>query len=120
MMAIDEDAMICDLAETYGILDYRSLPLNTVATLAAGLRDNSRIKMKVSNETVDHETMLLAAILDGINTVAWLLSEDGRRGTNRPISVVNELRGDLEKEIAIFASAEEYEWARASVIGGAS
>ena len=110
--------MICDLAETYGILDYRSLPPQTVATLAAGLRDNSRIKMKICGETVGYDTMLLAAILDGINTVAWLLSEDGRRGRNRPKSVVAELRGDLEKEIAIFASIEEYEQARMKAMGG--
>ena len=119
-MALDEDAVICDLAETYGILDYRSLPPKTVATLAAGLRDNSRIKRKVSGETVDQTTLLLAAILDSINTVAWLLSEDGRRGRNRPQSVVAEMRGDLENEIAVFASAEEYEQMRASTIGGVS
>lgn len=112
--------MICDLAETYGILDYRALPPRTVATLAAGLRDNSRIKMRASNETVDHDTMLLAAILDGVNTLAWMLSEDGRRGRNRPKSVVAEISSDLTKEVAVFASAEEYERARERAMGGVS
>ena len=46
MIRLDRDALICDLAETYHIYDMRSLPLQTVATLSAGLRDDSRIKMK--------------------------------------------------------------------------
>lgn len=47
MIAKDEDALICDLAETYRIFDYRSLPLKTVATFSVGLRENSRIKMSL-------------------------------------------------------------------------
>ena len=43
MIAIDEDALICDLAETYQIYDYRRLPVQTVAVFSLGLRDNSRI-----------------------------------------------------------------------------
>lgn len=46
MLALDESALICDLAETYGVLNYRALPAEIAATLCAGLRDNSRIKMK--------------------------------------------------------------------------
>ena len=36
MIFTDEEALICDLAETYQIFDYRSLPVRTVATLSAG------------------------------------------------------------------------------------
>lgn len=43
MILTDEDALICDLAETYHVLDYRSLPLLTAATLASGLRSDARI-----------------------------------------------------------------------------
>lgn len=43
MIRLDEDAVICDLAETYGVLNYRELPLQTVATLASGLHADARI-----------------------------------------------------------------------------
>lgn len=46
MINTDESAVICDLAETYSIFDYKSLPVLTVATFCVGLRENSRIKMK--------------------------------------------------------------------------
>lgn len=66
MIRLDEDALICDLAETYHIFDYRSLPLKLVATLSVGLRDDSRIKMKKANVSVSTETFLLGLIADEI------------------------------------------------------
>jgi len=46
MIKLDENALICDFAETYHIYDYRQLPPTRVAVFACGLRDDSRIKMK--------------------------------------------------------------------------
>jgi len=40
MLELDEDALVCDLAETYGIYNYRSLPATLVATFSVGLREN--------------------------------------------------------------------------------
>ena len=48
MMAVDRDAWICDLAETYRIFDYRALPVGLLATLSFGLREDSRIKQKMN------------------------------------------------------------------------
>jgi len=118
MLALDEDSLICDLAETYGIFNYRSLPLKTIATLAVGLRDDSRIKMKMNDEKASADTVLLAAVLDGINTLVWMFSEDGARKVNRPKSAVACIMGDLNGEVAVFSSAEEYERARMRAIGG--
>lgn len=39
MVAVDEEALICDFAETYNILDWRELPCRTAAILASGLRN---------------------------------------------------------------------------------
>lgn len=64
MVNTDEDALICDLAETYHIYNYRSLPLTLVATLAAGLRDDSRIKLKMNKQKVSNTDLLLAVIAD--------------------------------------------------------
>lgn len=38
--------MICDLAETYRIYDYRSLPVKYLAILVSGLSEDSRVGMK--------------------------------------------------------------------------
>ncbi len=43
MITTNEDALICDLAETYGLLDYRAHGARLIATLAAGLRPGARI-----------------------------------------------------------------------------
>lgn len=66
MINLDESALICDLAETYGVYDYRQLPLHTAAVLAAGLRENARIirkKEQVEGQP-DLNTQLLAIIAD--------------------------------------------------------
>ena len=48
MLAADRDAFVCDMAETYHILDIWALSVELLAVLASGLRDNSRIKMKIA------------------------------------------------------------------------
>lgn len=50
MLSTDREAVICDMAETYGVFDYKTLPVPLLATLACGLRDNSRIKMRIASE----------------------------------------------------------------------
>ena len=64
MVRADEDALICDFAETYHIYDYKRLPLSTAAALAVGLRDTSRIKMKLSGAVVANDIQLMAAAVD--------------------------------------------------------
>jgi len=71
MISIDRSAWICDMAETYGIYDTGSLPLRTVATLSAGLRDNSRIKMKISGAKASREELLIATVADGVHALLW-------------------------------------------------
>ena len=64
MLAADRNAVICDLAETYGILDYKALPVPLLATLCSGLRETSRIKLRLSGMSVPSDMMLLAAAVD--------------------------------------------------------
>ena len=40
MIAVDENALICDLAETYGIYNYRQLPPTLVAVFSLGYEMN--------------------------------------------------------------------------------
>lgn len=119
MMAVDRDALACDLAETYGILDYRGLPALLLATLASGLRDTSRVKLKMSGQQITVDTMLLAAVVDHLAVSVWIRSEDARKGRNRPQSVLSMLTGQVqEKTSEGFATPEEYERKRAEIIRG--
>lgn len=114
MIATDEQALICDMAETYRIYNYRALPVKTIGVLASGLRENSRIKMKLSGLKVGIETMLLAAAADRLGMLVWMQSEDGRKNRNRPKSILNALINDEKKEndIMAFSSIEEFEYER--------
>lgn len=116
MMSADRDALICDFAETYGIFDIRALPVSTLATLAAGLRDDSRIKMRLSGAKVNRSEMLLAAAVDRLSLLVWMQTEDGRKNVNRPKSVLSAIFGDgnQESNVTAFESAEDFEaeWRR--------
>lgn len=69
MISLDEDALICDFAETYHIYDFRTLPASLAATLAAGLREDSRIKMRMSDRKASFDTILLAGIMDRVSVL---------------------------------------------------
>ena len=112
MIKQDEDALICDLAETYRIYDYRQLPLLQVAVFAYGLRDDSRIKKIISNQVVSLDTLLLASMVDRLSLSLWLQTTDGQKGTNRPNSIVDHLTKKEEKDekdYLVFKSGEDFE-----------
>lgn len=98
MVREDETALICDLAETYGVLDWKALPLRTAAALSAGLRDNSRIKMKLAGLQADQETLLLAAAVDRLSLLVWAKTKDAEKGKNRPESIFDRLTGQTKEE----------------------
>lgn len=62
--------------------------------------------------------ILLARILDAANLLAWLNSQAGKDGTNRPESVLAALMGaeSTEDKPLAFAGAAEYERARAEIL----
>lgn len=114
MIALDEDALVCDLAETYQIYDYRQLPLNQVAVFAYGLRDDSRIKQIMSDQIVPLETTLLASIVDRLSLSLWLQTKDGQKGVNRPASIAEMLTKNNkeerdERDYLVFESGEDFE-----------
>jgi hypothetical protein len=118
---LDEDAVACDLAETYHILDYRALPLRLVAKLVFGLRGNSRIKLEASGMKHPLETVLLAGILDNTRMLMWMQSKDGQRGTNRPALVTDiVLHGaperSAEQDVQAFEDGAAFERARAEIL----
>lgn len=120
MINVNENALICDLAETYHIFDYRSLPCKLVGILSCGLRDNSRIKMCLSGEELTIERVLLAGIYDNTKILSWLNSTDGAEGINRPESILKSLINyeDEDSEILAFDTKEEFWEAWNSIAGG--
>lgn len=116
-MAIDSDAVVCDLAEYYGVYDYKGLPLMTAATLVFGLREESRIKQLIAKVPINTQQMILASILDRVSLLLWAQTEDGRHNRNKPQSVVSVLMGDSsESNTASFANGEDFEAARTELL----
>lgn len=110
MLKINEDALICDLAETYNILNYRSLPARLVATLSVGLRANSRIKLILSEQKTDEKTLLLASIVDRLSLLLWSKTRDCEKGRNKPSMIVDILLDKVkEKEIKAFYTPNDFD-----------
>ncbi len=117
MIATDEDALICDLAETYHIYDYRSLSPVQIATFSVGLRDDSRIKMKLRGINFPTNTMLLAAIVDRLSILVWHKTKDGQKGRNKPKSILEAMvqTEEKEKDYEVFDTPEAFEAAMARI-----
>ena len=109
MLVTDEDALICDLAETYHIYDYRSLTPIQVATFSVGLRENSRIKLKMSGNKTSLETALLAMINDRLAILLWSKTKDGEKNRNRPKLVTELLFEKKENTLKKYYSADDYD-----------
>ena len=121
MLATDRTALACDLAETYHVMDMTALPVPQLATLAAGLRGESRIRMAMAGENVTTQETLLAAAVDRLSSLAWMQTKDGAHGRKRPPSVVAALSGkDKPKQTntrpVAFATPADFERARARIL----
>ena len=119
MIKLDEDLLICDMAENYGVLDYRVLPLTLAASLAYGLRSSSRIKMKMSGINYDVNQMMMAGMLDRLSLLVYAKTKDGQKGRNYPKMLVQELTGNGDEEkVSGFNSGEDFMKMRAKILGG--
>lgn len=117
MIAVDEGALRCDLAETYGVFNYRALPVEETLVLAFGLREDSRIKRAVTHTPIPLDTMLRAAMLDCLRLLIWQGTADGARGQNRPDSILERMNGEKQStETLTYTSGAEFERARARLL----
>lgn len=116
MVRTDEEALICDLAETYHIYDYKTLPAMLVASLAVGLRDDSRIKMKLSGAKAPTEIILLASMVDKLNLLVWAKTKDAEKGRNRPKSLLS-IFYPKETNNTTYRTGEEFLKARKQLTG---
>ncbi|MCI9292990.1 MAG: DUF5361 domain-containing protein [Erysipelotrichaceae bacterium] len=119
MIELDEDALQCDLAETYHIYDMRELPLTKVALFSVGLKGDSRIKLKLQNMKYPFEMILLANIVDRLSYLVWFKTKDGQKGKNRPASIAKKLLGMDEPNYVIsFSSANDFERRKREILKG--
>jgi len=119
MIATHEDELVCDMAETYRIYDYRALSPKMAGVLACGLRDNSRVKMAMQNANAPLETLLLAMIVDRLGLQIWAGSKDAQHRRNRPESITEMLlQGQNEDNVKAFRTAEEFAAAFHALAGG--
>ena len=92
MLAADEDALVCDMAETYHILDIWALPVELLAVLASGLRENSRIKMKLAGYNYIPPEVIFPQMADVLIALAT-------EPKNRPKSLTEIMCKKPEKEV---------------------
>lgn len=116
-----EADMICDLAEYYGIYDYKRVPTRLLGTLLVGLRDDSRIMQAYTGARASKETILLAAALDTLKLLLWSRTEDASKGKNKPSPVAPYYAGFEEPQkkrtdIHAFGSLDDFYKARAEAI----
>lgn len=116
MIALDEEAFICDMAETYQIYDYRQVPGKLLGTLASGLREDSRIKMEMSGVKAGTEVLLLANILDVTQYLLWAQTEDGQKGKHKPKSVAKRFYVEKEPDRSHDLTIDEYKEIRNRIL----
>lgn len=119
MAALAPDELVCDMAETYHVLDWRALGLPLAATLAGGLRETSRTRMALSHAPVPTDTLLLGAMADSLQLLVWAKTKDGEKGRNRPAPVLDTLLGHVRpRTVTGFATAADFEAAKAEILKG--
>ena len=110
MIRLDEKALICDLAETYGIYTYKSLPARLAATFSVGLRENSRIKQKMYDEPAPRDFMVQAIIADRLGIICYALS--GKKSSPPPLLTAALFGSETSKtesgNVRAFSSPEEF------------
>lgn len=111
-----EDSLICDLAETYHLFNYREQSPDMVAVLCFGLRDDSRVKMALGNSKLTLEQILMARMVDELSWIHWSKTKDGSKNRNRPESILQALTEEKKEETEIFLTADDFNSAWEKII----
>ena len=83
-----------------------------------GLRDDSRVKMKISGAKISLDRILFARIVDELSFISWAKTKDGQKNRNRPISVLKTLTEDKEDEIETFMTSDDFDKAWERITNG--
>lgn len=121
-----EDKLIGDMAQYYHILDYEEQPPHLIATLVTQLPSDSRLMMHYSKTPITLNQILMATMIDNLQTLVWQNTKNGHKGKNRPESLLDILLHKNEKKkndngkenLMAFDGPEEYELWRKGKING--
>lgn len=107
--------MICDLAETYRIYDWRQVPIKLLGIYAAGLRWDSRVMMERMGEDFSLDTLMTASIADSLRGIIYGLFS--KKGSEKPNSFVEALTRKKEQKAEVaFRSGDDFMEARARLL----
>lgn len=104
--------MICDLAETYHIYDYRRVPGRLLGILVTGLRSDSRCVQALAGQSVDDNTLILAQISDKLSMLGW----DGKG--KHPVMLTDKLINNKKQtsEAVTFSDGAAFDRYRAELL----
>lgn len=113
ILSVARDELICDMAETYHIYDLQALPVRTLAVLACGLGQNSRVWAKVNGFNAKWSDIVLAMCADRLAILTWFQTEDGAKGRNRPEMLTTQLmnrpgQSDKKKHYQTYNSGADF------------
>lgn len=63
--------------------------------------------MKLFNQKLTMDQVLIAAVADRLSVLIWQNTENGRKGSNFPKSIIEEINRDHSKDIKGFDSGED-------------
>lgn len=89
-----------------------------VATFCVGLRDDSRIKLKMSGMKVPLHVILSAIAVDQLKLLVWSKTKDAEKGMNRPKPISLMFMDKTEDDNLSFSSSEEFEKAKSEILKG--
>ena len=120
MLAEGRDELICDMAETYHVLNMKAHPPFLIATLAAGLRPDARIVMKLTGRKLPDEDGIITLIYDRLNWLCWTWTIAAEHKKNMPESLYEARTGTLKtkQKASGFSTPEEFERKRKEILGG--
>lgn len=115
MISQAHDELVCDLAETYHVYDMRALPVPTLAVLACGLGENSRVWAKLNGHKARWSEIMTAMIADRLAILVWFQTEDGHKGVNRPqmlapmlLGISDQSEQKKKKDYLTFATGADF------------
>lgn len=86
-----------------------------MASFVIGLRDDSRLKMKLQNRKLSTENYLLAGIFDRLSLLVWSKTKDAMKGRNRP-KLLLDLLDKKVSEFNKYYSSKDFEKERKNIL----
>ena len=102
------------------MLNWRALPVRLAATLAAGLPEDSRCKMYLTDRHIPDSIQLQAVMADELRWIEWRFF--AQPGSRRPPSIRAALLGEQadtpDSNVQSYASPADFEAALATIRKG--